>query len=107
MNYLGKGGMLTNSDLNICAHNLREISFLCIWEISGIFYFQLMKYETNTLHVAFIFLFRVVTANINCTYSRNITSFWYWSMLVPNEQVITCYYCDYKALLPDQSGEGV
>jgi hypothetical protein len=26
-----------------CAHNLREISFLCIWNISGIFYFSLRK----------------------------------------------------------------
>ena len=32
---------------------------LCIWNISGIFLFQLIKHGTNTLHSAFIFLFRV------------------------------------------------
>ena len=40
----------------ICAQHLRAISFLCVWNISGIFYF--MK------HVAFMFLLSIVV----CTF---------------------------------------
>ncbi|XP_052314013.1 rho-related GTP-binding protein RhoF-like isoform X2 [Oncorhynchus keta] len=40
MDCLGKGKMLTNRDINTFVDNLREISFLCIWNISGIFHFS-------------------------------------------------------------------
>ena len=40
MDCLGKGKMLTNRDVNKLVDNLREISFLCIWNISGIFHFS-------------------------------------------------------------------
>jgi hypothetical protein len=39
MDYLGEGGMLNNRDVNKIEQHLREISFLSIWNISGIFYF--------------------------------------------------------------------
>ena len=40
MDYPGKGEMLTNRDVNKFVNNkLREIS-LCVWNISGIFYFS-------------------------------------------------------------------
>ena len=55
MDYLVKGEMLTNRVVNKFAHNLREISFLCIWDLFCDLLFQLMKHATNTLNVAFIF----------------------------------------------------
>jgi hypothetical protein len=38
MDYLGKGEMLTNRDVNNCVHHI--LDFLCVWNISGIFYFS-------------------------------------------------------------------
>jgi hypothetical protein len=45
MDYIVKGEMLTNRDVNKFLHKMREISVLCVWN--------------STLHVAFIFLFSV------------------------------------------------
>ena len=58
MDYLGKGEVLTNRDVNKFVH-LREISFFVYMEHSWDLLFQLMKHETKTLHVAFIFLFSI------------------------------------------------
>ena len=61
MDYLGKGEMLTNRDVNKFVHQvLREISFFVHMEHYSDLSFQLMKHGTNTLHVAFIFLFSVM-----------------------------------------------
>ena len=35
--YLGKSEMLTNRDKNTFVHQIREISFLCIWTLLGYF----------------------------------------------------------------------
>ena len=52
LDYVGNGEMLTDRDANKFERNKR---FLCVWNISGTFYFG----SWNTLHVAFIFLFSV------------------------------------------------
>ena len=60
MDYLGKGEMLTNRDVNkFVTTFLRNKLFVHMehfWDLL----FQLMKHETSTLHEAFIFLFSVV-----------------------------------------------
>lgn len=61
MDYLDKGEMLTNRDVNKCVHKMREISVLCLCTFSGILLFQFMKHGTNTLDVEFIFLFNINT----------------------------------------------
>ena len=49
MDYLGKGEMLTNREVNKFVHNICDKLFVCI-----------SAHETwDTLHVAFIFLFTV------------------------------------------------
>ena len=53
MDYLDKGEMLTNRDVNTFVHNLIEIRFLCIWNIFSDILFQLSKHGTNTQRVAF------------------------------------------------------
>ena len=58
MDYLGKGEMLTNRDAQMCVQNLREISFLCVLNIS-----ENITYFISALHVTFIFLF-IVRRNI-------------------------------------------
>ena len=70
MDYLGKGEMLSNRDVNkFVPRILEKYPFLCVWKISGVFLFQRMKHGANTLHIAFdIFvyievLFAVVTDN--------------------------------------------
>jgi hypothetical protein len=41
MDYLGEEEMLINRDVNkFVPKHLREISFLCVWNISGINYFS-------------------------------------------------------------------
>jgi hypothetical protein len=41
MNYLGKGEMLTNRNVNKCVHQIcQKIHFFCARNISGIFYFS-------------------------------------------------------------------
>jgi hypothetical protein len=54
MDYLGKGEMLTNRNVNKISQNLREIRFLPMEHFCNLL-FQLMKHGTNTLHVAFLF----------------------------------------------------
>ena len=56
MDYLGKGEMLINRDVNKCTTFERDKLFVGL-NIFGDLLFQLMKHGTNTLHVAFIFLF--------------------------------------------------
>jgi uncharacterized protein YjfI (DUF2170 family) len=58
MDYLGKREMLTNRDVNKFVHNMRN-KLLVHMEHFGDLLFQPMKHGTNTLHVAFIFLFSV------------------------------------------------
>ena len=63
MDYLDKGEMLTNRDVKqICAQNERNMLFVCMEDVWDLL-FQLMKHATNTLHVAFIFLFSAATAD--------------------------------------------
>ena len=57
MDYLGKGKMLTNRDVNTFLRNKLFVHMEHFWDIS----FQLMKHLTNTLHVAFLFLYNVDT----------------------------------------------
>lgn len=59
MDYFGKEEMLTNRDVNKFVHKLREISFFVRMEHFRDLLYQLMKYGTNTFHVAPIFLFSV------------------------------------------------
>ena len=55
MDYLGKGEMLTNRDANKLERNKPFLRMEHFWDLL----FQLMKNWTNTLHVAFIFLFSI------------------------------------------------
>ena len=49
MDYLGKGEMLNNRDINKFVHNILEkYHFLCIMEHFWDLLFQLMKNATNT-----------------------------------------------------------
>ena len=59
MDYIGKGEMLINSDVNQFVHMEH------FWDLS----FQLMKHGTNTLHVALDFI-----ENIHCMESARIWS---------------------------------
>ena len=59
MDYLGKGEMLTNRDVNTFVPKIGEIRLLRLCNISGIL-FQMMKHGINTLHVAFLFLYSVI-----------------------------------------------
>ena len=60
MDYLGKGEMLTNKGVKtMCAKfeiNKLFVHMENFWDLL----FKLMKHGTNTLHVAFIFLFSLV-----------------------------------------------
>ena len=41
MDYLGKGKMLPNREVNTFGHKIGEkLAFLCLWNISGIIYFS-------------------------------------------------------------------
>ena len=59
MDYLGKGQILTNRDVNKFVHNIFEKNVFCSMENFWDLLFQFMKHGTNTLHAAFIFLFSV------------------------------------------------
>ena len=59
MDYLGKGEMLTNRDVNkFVQKNVRNKLFVHM-EMFGDLLIQLMKHGTNTLYVVLIFLFSV------------------------------------------------
>ena len=45
---------------HICAQNLIEISILCVWKMSGIFYFNSWNMSPILYMLHFIFLFNVV-----------------------------------------------
>ena len=55
MDYLGNGEMLSNRDVNTFEINKLFEHLEHFWDIL----FQFMKHGTNTLHVAFIFMFSV------------------------------------------------
>ena len=57
MDYLGKGEMLTNRDVNKFVHKIGEKYAFCDY---GTFLESFISArETNTLHVAFIFYFSI------------------------------------------------
>jgi uncharacterized protein YjfI (DUF2170 family) len=58
MDYLGKGEMFTNRDVNKFVRNERNKLFVRMEEFGDLL-FQLMKHGTKTLYVGFIFLFRM------------------------------------------------
>ena len=56
MDYLGKVEMLTNRDVNKCVHNREKYAFYA----NGTFLASsISAHETNTSHVAFIFLLSI------------------------------------------------
>ena len=56
MDYLGKGEMLNDRDVNKFVHKIKLFVHM---DNFGDILFQLMKHGTNTLHVMCIFLFSV------------------------------------------------
>ena len=69
MEYLGKGEMLINWDVNSFVPKVERNNMFVRVEHFWDLLFQLMKLGTNTLHVAFIFLFSVVWA-VLCSRNR-------------------------------------
>ena len=57
MDYLGKGEMLTNRDVNNFVHKIWEK--YVFWVYGTFLGSFILAHETNTLHVAFIMLFSI------------------------------------------------
>ena len=67
MDYLGKGEMLTNKVITEFERNKNFVHIEHFWDLL----FQLMKHGTNTLRVAFKFLFstyKVVFDKLKCPF---------------------------------------
>ena len=57
MDSLGKGEMVTNRDVNTFVCNMFFMRMEHFWDLL----FQLLNHGSNTLHFAFLFLFRIIT----------------------------------------------
>ena len=120
MDHLAKWEMLTNSaSQSLGDQNLSEISFLCRWNISGIFYFSSWRLEPtlymlhlyfcsvhiaqkkeNTLYIQkygetplneWIWLFQPTTAD------RCLKSMWHRHRMLPFQQVSSSNFCPARA----------